>query len=559
MMGDGWKRVTRRALLVALALLLLLATSCGGDDSSTASSTESATPAQNTQGQTYPLLRVAINALDYTDPALTYFNDSWQMLYQVHTSLITYKQGVEGPEGATFAPGLAEALPDISSDGRVFKMTLRSGLKYSDGTDVKASDFKNTIKRLFLMQSPHVGRYVNIVGAAEFGKTLKGDIEGIIVDDAARTIEIHLEQPQGDFLNCLAMVAAAPIPSSVPAKDQSGKHLIPATGPYKHVEYEPGQSVVLERNPNFKPSDTVWDGKFDRIEYSIMEDGVGALQATLDGKIDLDLVYLPLDRLADLQSKYPDRVKLFPRADTAYFFMNNRVAPFDKLEVRQAINYAIDREAVTKLAGGLATPTQNILPPGYAQYEKLDYYTYDLQKAKDLVKTAGVQGTEVDVWTYPGELPVKASQYMAGVLEQLGFKSKVKTLTEGQYWSAMANTKTRGAFGWSEWWEDYPHPINWFDVLFNGSKIKDEQNYNFCNADFPDTNATISELSTHVELTPEVNQGWAELDKKLVVDHSVCAPIFNQTPAYFFGENIDMTNWYFHTVYLANYTQLDMQ
>ena len=551
------KKLAMGTTVAALLILLSVLASCGGDEVTSSSSSSPPSPATQT-GKTYPLLRVAINALDYTDPALTYFTDSWQMLYHVHTSLITYKQGVKGPEGATFVPGLAEALPEISPDERTFTMRLREGLKYSDGTEVKASDFKNTIKRLFLLQSPHVGRFVNIVGAAEFGETLKGDIPGIVIDDAARTIEIHLEQPQGDFLNCLAMVCAAPIPSTVPAKDQSGKKFIPATGPYMHVEYEPGQKVVLERNPYFTPTATVWDSKFDRLEVTMIEDNVGALQKTLDGTIDLDLVPAPLDRLGELQSKYPDHLKLFPRADTSYFFMNSRVAPFDKLEVRQAINYAIDREAISKLAGGLATPTENILPPGYAQYQKLDAYPYDLQKAKDLVKAAGAEGAKVDVWTYPGELPVKASQYMADVLQQLGFESRVKTLTEGQYWSAMANTKTRGAFGWSEWWEDYPHPNNWFDVLFNGAKIKDEQNYNFCNADFPDTNEMIDELSTQVQLTPEVNQGWAEVDRTLVVDHAVCAPIFNQTPAIFFGTNIDMSNWYYHNAYLQNFTQLDL-
>ena len=104
---------------------------------------------------------------------------------------------MNGPDGATIVPALAKDLPKVSSDGKTYTLTLRTGLKYSDGTPVKASDFKYAIKRDFLLDSPGVGFFTNIVGADEFSKTKKGDISGITADDATGKITIKLDEAAG--------------------------------------------------------------------------------------------------------------------------------------------------------------------------------------------------------------------------------------------------------------------------------------------------------------------------------------------------------------------------
>ena len=119
-------------------------------------------------------------------------------MWNVYLSLLGYKH-VNGPDGATIVPALAQSLPKVSSDGLTYTLTLRKGLKYSNGTPVKASDFTYTVKRLFLLDSPGVGFFTNIVGADNFSKTKKGDISGITADDATGKITIKLVKPQGDF------------------------------------------------------------------------------------------------------------------------------------------------------------------------------------------------------------------------------------------------------------------------------------------------------------------------------------------------------------------------
>src|SRR5207244_11327118 len=103
-------------------------------------------------------------------------------------------------DGATIVPYLAQDLPKVSADGKTYTLILRKGLKYSDGTPVKASDFKATIERDYKIDSPGVGFFGNIVGADTFSKNPKsGHISGITANDSTGKITIHLVQPQGDF------------------------------------------------------------------------------------------------------------------------------------------------------------------------------------------------------------------------------------------------------------------------------------------------------------------------------------------------------------------------
>ena len=114
---------------------------------------------------------------------------------------------------------LAKALPKISADGKTYTLTLRPGLHYSDGTAVKASDFRATIERDYLVRSQGAASFDPIVGAALFGETRKGHIAGIVADDATGRIVIHLVEPRADFANVLASIFAAPLPTGTAARD----------------------------------------------------------------------------------------------------------------------------------------------------------------------------------------------------------------------------------------------------------------------------------------------------------------------------------------------------
>jgi len=558
--------VTRRdrsTLVVSVAVLTigvaLLAAACGGGGNKSSASTEGTTGAAggSTQQKPFPNFRIVYDTgTDYLDPGLSYTVQGWEAMWNVYLSLLGYKH-VAGPDGATLVPALAQDMPDISADGKTYTLKLRPGLKYSNGKPVKASDFKYTIKRLFQIDSPGVGFFTNIVGADQFSKTKKGDISGIVANDSSGQITIKLVKPQGDFQNILATIFAAPVPSGTPAKDQSTTP-IPSTGPYMIQSYQPNRQFILVRNPNFKPTANVPATNPDKMTFKIVEDDSAALQQVINGQADYNFHPIPVDRLADVQQKYGDQLKIYTPANTYYFFMNNKLAPFNNLKVRQAVNYGIDRNALVRLYGGLATPTENVLPPTYPSYKKHNLYPHDLAKAKQLIQQAGVKGQSVTVWTSNRDTAKKPAAYLQDVLNQMGFKAKLKVIDASIYWTTVGNQATKAQIGFADWFQDYPHPLDWFDVLLNGERITQTHNNNYSNFDNKNVNSTINKLKTEPTLTDAVNQQWAQLDNT-VMQNAAWAPYVNRQFTDFFSSKIDTSCYINHVLYQFDFSRICMK
>jgi peptide/nickel transport system substrate-binding protein len=536
--------------------LALLAAACGGGGKKSEGTTTSNTG--GTTGQkAFANFRVVYDTgTDYLDPGLSYTVQGWETMWNVYLSLLGYKH-VNGPDGATIVPALAEALPQVSADGLTYTLTLRTGLKYSNGAAVKASDFKYAIKRDFLVDSPGVGFFTNIDGADAFSKTKKGDISGITTDDATGKITIKLLKPQGDFQNILATIFAAPVPASTPAKDQS-THPIPSTGPYQIQSYSPNRQFTLIRNPNFKPTDNVPATNPDKISVKIVEDDSAALQQVINGQADYDFHPIPVDRLANVQQQYGDQLKIYTPANTYYFFMNNRLPPFDNVKVRQAVNYAIDRNALVRLYGGLATPTENILPPTYPQYKKHSFYPLDVAKAKQLIEQAGAKGATVTVWGSNRDTSKKPVQYLQDVLKSIGLNAKLKIIDAAIYWTTIGNQQTKAQIGFADWFQDYPHPLDWFDVLLNGTRITDTHNNNYSNFNDPATNTEIADLKQKATLNATVNGQWAALDAS-IMKKAGWAPYVNRQFTDFFSKNVDTGCYVNHVLYQFDFSRICMK
>jgi peptide/nickel transport system substrate-binding protein len=549
-------------LLIAASFAIgvsLIAAACGGgggNKSGTTTTTGSAS-GNASGGQTFPNFRIAYDTgTDYLDPGLSYTVEGWQIMWNVYLPLLGYKHA-NGPDGATIVPYLAQDLPTVSSDGKTYELTLRKGVKYSDGTPVKASDFEATIERDFKIDSPGVGFFGNIVGADEFGKTKTGHISGITTDDKTGKITIKLNAPQGDFVNILATIFAAPVPANSPAKDSSTNPL-PSTGPYMIQSYQPNKQAIVVRNPNFDASmfdGNVPSGNPDKMTIDVIGDDTVALNRVINGQDDYDFHQIPTDRLAATQQKYGQQIKVYTPANTYYFFMNNREKPFDNVKVRQAVNYAINREALVRIYGGLAQPTQNVLPPTYPQYKKLNLYPYNLAKAKQLVQQSGDKGMQVTVWNHERGVDPKATAYLVDVLNSIGFKAKEKIINAAVYWTTVGNQATHAQIGFADWFQDYPHPLDWFDVLLNGNRITDTHNNNYANFDDQAINSKIEDLKKEPKLTDAVNAQWADVDKS-VMEQAPWAPFLNRQFTDFFNQDMDLSCYQNHVLYQFDFATI---
>ena len=533
------------ALVLVSALAFLAGCGGGGNKSSSGSSGGS------NEGKTYPLLRVVWDAPDYMDPALYYTVAAYQLTNYVWEGLVGYKHE-NGPGGATLVPYLAEKMPTISSDGKNYKFTLRDGLKYSNGNAVKASDFRCTIERDFKMDSPGVGFYSDITGvsgSSGYAETKKGHISGIITNDANRTVEIKLDSPRGDFLYILAMEFSHFVPCGTPASDQS-THPIPATGPYMVQSYRPNRSITMVRNPNYNDQiPTMPTGNPDKVEATIITDPVAAYQRVISGQADYDYQPVPTDRLPEAQSKYKEQLRIYTNANTYYYAINNRIPPFNNIQARKAAQMAIDPQAIISgIYGGLGRPTENFLPPGYPQYKKIDAWSFDLAKAKQLVQQSGTAGQTVDVYG-PNEDPSKSTtEYLANQLTKIGYKTKLHLLEHSVYFQTIGAQKTKAQAMFTDWYQDYPHPLDWFDVLLNGDRITETHNNNPGNVNVPSVNKEIDALKKISEITPEVNARWAKVDKDLMATYATTIPYMNRSQTDFFGTKMDMSCYVFGVV-----------
>ena len=527
---------TAKLFMALLALVAMLALGACGDDEDEGG---------GGAGKSGGTIKVAHASFpDYLDPGLSYTVDGWEALNLTLTGLVTYKRDA-GQAGAEVAPGLAEELPTISEDAKTYEFQLRDGLRYSDGKPVRASDFKHSIERLLEQDSQGAGLgYTNIVGAEEFLETKKGGVDGIQADDRTGKITIELAEPRGAFLYELAIPFASVVPGDTPARNMT-KNPPPGTGRYMIENVRQGKGYTLVRNPNFSKSlegTDVDSAKPDKIE-AVVKPETTSVTEIVRGSLDFMVDNPPPDRAAELKSKYADRFRQFPTNSSFYFFMNAEAPPFDELKVRQAVNHAIDPEASNRIQGGVITPANETLPPGVPGYKDTpDLYPHDMNKAKQLVKESGTAGTEVTVWGNP-ENPTKATvEYYADVLNQLGFKAETKLVGGETYFATVGDRSLKPQTGWANWFQDYPHPADFIDVLVNPDKVVDTGNNNYSyNAADKELAKKINDVSAEPERTDEVKDRWAEIDRE-IQEKAYWAVYGNRKQTTFFSERLDFEN-----------------
>jgi peptide/nickel transport system substrate-binding protein len=499
---------------------------------------------------------------DYLDPGLSYTQEGWTAMYDTYIPLLTYKRA-NGEEGSEIEPGLAESMPKISNGGKTYELTLQKGLKYSDGTPVKASDFKSSIERLFKINSPGFFFYESIVGAEKFAETKKGGIPGIKTDDATGKIVIELTAPRSTFVNELGMLFAAPVPPDTPASNQT-KSPPPATGPYYITKSEPGRGWSYERNPywakaNGPKIDGVGDGHFDKVRIDVVRNDATQVNEIETDKTMWMQTLVPADQRQRIIDKYEGtQFRIDHPINIYYFWMNNEKAPFDNVKVRQAVNYAIDSAALERIYAGSLSAAHQILPEGMPGHEAINLYPHDMAKAKQLFKEANPSDKDITVWTDDESPNNDAGAYFQDVLNQLGFNAKLKTLNADNYFTIIGNETTPDLdAGWTDWYEDYPHPNNFMQPLLSGESIAPTNNLNFSRIDNPEFNEKISKLAEK-ELGPEQEAQYAELDKA-AMEEAVWAPYGTNTTSTFVDSEIDLEKVIFNPTFGHSLTSFQLK
>jgi YVTN family beta-propeller protein len=481
------------------------------------------------------------------DTAVAFDSTSWTILRMTNDGLVAFDQ-VGGLQGTQLVPDLAVSLPASTDGGRTYTFRLRPNIRYSSGRPVKASDFRTTLERDFEVDFPVPYYYDGIVGAARCEQSPKrcNLSQGIVTDNAARTVAFHLVAPDPEFLYKLALPFADVVPAGTPSHKISTRPL-PATGPYVIASYQPKRLLELVRNRYFHEWSKAAqpDGYPDKIVFEIGGTPDEAVSEVIRGKADVFSTSQSEtppseNRLASLVTRYASQVHTNPQPATIALFLNTRLPPFNRPDVRRALNYAADRAAAVEAVGGpdVAQTTCQILPPYYPGYRPYCPYTAstlapgswtapDLAKARALIARSGTRGMKITFWSWSdlGGL----GPYAVKLLQSLGYRASMRALGEPPYFSVVGDSRTRAQIGTTEWISDYPAPSGFFNAVLTCASFLPDNPGNSNAAQFcdPGIDREIKQALAEQATNPDAARGlWERIDRQ-TVDQAPWVPLVN--------------------------------
>ncbi len=531
-------KLSRRVLALLLAALAMFVVSaCGSDDDSSSDSGSS--------GDQGGEIKIGTTGLDNADPVMFQTTQAVQAFQLAYVPLLTYAHK-EGAAGSEIIPGLATEVPEPTNGGKTYEFQLRDGLKYSDGTPVKASDFENTIKRLLVLGSGWSFFYSPIIeGTEEFQKKgdLKGDISGIETDDKAGTIKITLTEPDTKILFALAEPYAAPTPAAKsPAKQL--KQPPPGVGPYVLDIEDFNRLYTLTRNKYWTDIPGIPKGNFDKITGQVSDSVTKMTQDVITGDVDFMTEDPTGDQLPEVREKYADRYSETANPPNVYYnFMNVTVPPFDKQEAREAVNYATDSNALVRVFGGRLTPSCNFLPEGVVGHKEIDCKygapdgKPDIEKAKQLVKDSGYEGEKVTYWVNNKDPRPAIADYFRDLLNEIGFDADVKTLDQQVYFEQIGLKKNKAQIGFTDWFQDYPHPGDFIESLLSTRALSSEVTFNQGFVSDPELDKKLDELRP--KDPQDAADEWADLDDYVVNEKAYVNVYGSEESSSFFSERMN--------------------
>lgn len=364
------------------------------------------------------------------DPAIVTDGESFIVTQQIFETLVKY-----GENNTEIEPGLAESW-EVSKDSKTYTFKLKTGIKFHDGTDFNAEAVVKNFQRWSTSKDEaKFAYYPSMFGGFEGdeGHVIK---EVKALDDS--TVEFTLARPQAPFLKNIAMPTFAIASPTAFEKegDNFGKNPS-GTGPFKFKSWKPGDTIQVVKNEDY------WQEglpKLDGITFKVNKDNSARLNAVIKGEIDLMDGMNPSDIS---KVKGDNNLQLFERAsmNVGYFAFNVEKAPFDKKEVRQAISHLINKQdIIDNFFEGTAEPAKNPIPPSVSGYnDEIEDYEYDVEKAKELLKKAGLEdGFKMELWAMPVPRPYmpdgqKVAEAIQASLKQVGIEAKIVTYEWAAY------------------------------------------------------------------------------------------------------------------------------
>lgn len=567
------KRVSRPALSAALGVTAAAAIAAAVVIPGSGGSTKPA-PASNpvvatTAAATPTLTWLMGTAPQSLDPGLDYTTQGSEFNSVIYTGLTAYKHAA-GNASTTLIPGLATALPKVSDGGKTYTVTLRKGLKFSNGKPASASDFLYTVERAIKIPWGGASAFItpNIVGASAYAANKSKTISGIKVNDKTGKIVIKLVKPYGPFDNVLAFPALGLIPSGTPMKAEPSTPP-PGIGPYMTTNIAPNAGFTAEINPLWKSEGitTIPSGHVDynvKFSSNVSSNALSVLNGSADIFDWADTIPGSLLPRVQKSGTYK-QVNL--GGSTYYVFLNAQTAPFNNTKARQAVQMAVtaSETGFNRLSSGSLAPGCFFLPPGVPGHgvgkcpngQPNDQGL--IAKAKKLVQESGQANTPITVWSETRAPRMQWMTYYTQLLQQIGFKNaKIKVIADANYFTTIGESKkVNPQTGFADWNWDFPNPVDFYGVLLDGSAIQPTDNENFGQTNDPKINAAVAKLGpTPATQLSSAVKGWQSIER-YVAKQAYVAVFGYQTFPFFTSKRVKVN--YTSDIYGWDPTGLSMK
>ena len=459
-------------ILLAFSLSALLLAACSAS-SGAAPEAKGGTPAASRGGRLIRLFQDPPTL----DPHIATDGRSGAIVNEVFSGLVTIDPSIR------IIPDLAESW-DVSPDGRVFTFHLVREAKFQDGKPVTAEDFRWSLERAAdpLTESPVSGLYLgDIVGVSSKLNGKAQSIDGVRVVDE-HTLELTIDAPKSYFVPKLTYPTGFVLDrQNVEDNPKDWVFRPNGTGPFRLERYDVGEILVLGRNEHYHLGPPFLDG----VEF-ILSGGDSMLMYENDeihltglGSADLERIQNPASTL------HAELVTAPPGFGVSFIGLNINQPPFDDVKVRQAFNYAIDKEKIASTAlDGLVVPAKGIIPPGFPAYDPhLRGYPYDPAKAQQLLHESRY-GTDLQnippiTLSIAGNFGANLGMDMEMMLRSWQDILGIEIGIEQTDWSTFLKDVHRKRFQmFSQAWNaDYPDPQNFLDILFHSQSENNWMSY----------------------------------------------------------------------------------
>jgi len=506
-MFKRWLHTTTMATMVALAPLSLMA--------------------QDAPKQGGDIVVTYKDDITTLDPAIGYDWVNWSMIKSLYSRLMDYEPGTPN-----LVPSLAESFT-VAPDGLSYTFKLRKGVKFSNGREVVASDVKYSIERAVdpKTQGPGAGFFGAIKGFEDVTGGKATTLSGIETPDAS-TVIFTLSRPDATFLHVLAINFASVVPKEAveAAGGDFGKKPV-GSGPFVLKDWTIGQKLLFERNKDYFVKDVP---HIDSFSVEVGQEPLVALLRLQKGEVDIAGDGIPPAKFLEIKNS-ADGAKMIVDGEqlhTGYITLNTKVKPFDGVKVRQAMNMAINKERITRILNGRATPANQPLPPLMPGYDKsFTGYAYDVAKAKALLAKAGfADGFSTVLYATNTDPQPRIAQAIQQDLAAVGVKAEIRALAQANV-IAAGGTEGEAPMIWSggmAWIADFPDPSNFYGPILGCSgAVAGGWNWSwYCNADL-DKRAVAADSMSDPAKTAERTAAWGKVFTDIMAD-APWVPVINE-------------------------------